>query len=185
MVELTVPWPTQLNGVRRLLTGLYEYRSLGSMNADHASAPRGHWELIVSRWDPSEGALSLLEHAGPDTLIPLDVAIWASEIADPMNFPTFSTAQLRAATVAAPPHRLKSMRPGHAILTTRRLLQEWRDSWLDPSNPPASSSIGSDRSGPSPTSSTASAISAEHDTALMLAQRLKKSSPSTSRSRRG
>lgn len=151
----------------------------------NATPARTVYQLIVSKFDPSDGAWGILAGSSIDALISLDVACWAPEVADAMGFPAFSTAQLRAATRAPDPHRLKAMQPGHAIMTTRRNLQSWRDSWLAPSNPPASSSIGSDRSGPSPTSSTASAISAEHDTALMLAQRLKKSSPSTSRSRRG
>lgn len=136
-------------------------------------------------FDFSEGAGTRASNAGLDTLLPLDVAIWTEEIRDPDGFPIFTTAQLRAATVAAHPHRLKSMRPGHAIYTTRRHLHEWRESWHDPSSLQDLSSTGSDKSGRSPTSSAASATSAEHDTALMLAARLKKSSRSTSRSKAG
>jgi len=139
--------------------------------------------LHAGPFDFSDGARDEASMAGPATLLTLDVAAWAPELLDPLGFPTFSTAQLRAATRAPDPHRLKSMQPGHAIYTTRQYLLDWRNTWLAPSNPPALSSTGSDRSGQSQTSSMASATSAEHDTALQLAARLKRSSRSTSRSK--
>jgi hypothetical protein len=139
----------------------------------------------LGRFDWSNGASAQARLAEPDTLISLEVAAWAAEVLDAYGLPTFSTAQLRAATRAAEPHRLKSMAPGHAILTTRQHLSDWKNSWLDRSNPPASSSTASAGSGRSPTSSTESATSTELDTALLLAKRLKRSSPSTSRSKRG
>ncbi|KST61190.1 hypothetical protein AO398_00425 [Methylobacterium sp. GXS13] len=132
-------------------------------------------------FDFSEGAGTRASNAGADTLLPLDVAIWTEELADPDGFPTFTTAQLRAATVAAPPHRLKSMRPGHAIYTTRRHLSEWRESWHAPEIQPDCTGTPSARSGASATTSTAENSSAALDTAATLARRLKASSRSISR----
>ncbi|SOR28717.1 conserved protein of unknown function [Methylorubrum extorquens] len=59
------------------------------------------YQLIAAKWDPSEGAWSLLKSAKEDTLLTLEVAAWAPEVQDPLGFPTFSVAQLRAATRAA------------------------------------------------------------------------------------
>lgn len=143
------------------------------------------YQLIAAVWDPSNGAWSRVKRSDLDTLMPLEDAAWTPEVRDGLGFPIFSTAQLRAATVTDPPHRLKSMRPGHAILTTRRHLLDWRNSWLDLNNPPASSGTAPERSGSSPITSAASDTSDELDTAATLARRLKRSSPSTSPSKRG
>ena len=131
------------------------------------------YQLIAAKWDPSAGAWARTQSARPDTLLTLEDAAWAPEVLDPDGYPVFSTAQLRAATVAAPPHRLKSMRPGHAILTTRQHLLDWKNSWHAPATPPASSGTMSESSGPSLTSSMASATSDALDTAATLARRLK------------
>lgn len=143
------------------------------------------FQFDLGPFDWSSGASAQVRGAGPDTLLTLEVAAWAPEVLDAYGLPVFSTAQLRAATRAPEPHRLKSMAPGHAILTTRQHLQDWRNSWLDRSNPPASSSTASAASGRSQILSMESATSTELDTALLLAKRLKRSSPSTSRSKRG
>lgn len=143
------------------------------------------YQFFLGPFDWSAGASAQVRGAGPDTLLTLEVAAWAPEVLNAYNLPTFSVAQLRAATRADPPHRLKSMCPGHAILTSRQHLTDWRNSWLDQSDPHASSTTASAASGRSQTTSMESATSAELSTALLLAGSLKKSLPSTSRSKRG
>ncbi|WP_246691503.1 hypothetical protein [Methylobacterium sp. WL12] len=143
------------------------------------------YQFFLGPFDLSAGAGAQAARAELDTLLSLEAAAWAPEVLDAFGFPVFSVAQLRAATRADPPHRLKSMCPGHAILVTRQHLIDWKNSWLDQSNLPASSSTGSGKSGRSQTTSTESATSDELSTALLLAGRLKRNSPSTSRSKRG
>ncbi len=136
------------------------------------------------RFDLSNGAGTRVEAAGLDTLLPLEDAIWAPEVQDPHGAPVFTTAQLRAATRVIGRHRLGSMKPGHAILTTRRQLQQWRESWHAPEIPPDFIGTPSAASGASATSSTGASSSDALDTAATLARRLKASSRSTSRNAR-
>ncbi|GJD79178.1 hypothetical protein NBEOAGPD_2399 [Methylobacterium gregans] len=136
------------------------------------------FQLIVAKWDPSNGAWARLKSADLDTLITLEDAAWAPEVTDTHGFAIFSVAQLRAATKARGPKRLRSMRPGHGLLVTRRELKEWRERCLDLGSPPASSSTSTVGSGPSTTGSSSDA----QRTALAIAQRLKRSSRSTSSS---
>ena len=139
------------------------------------------FQLIVAKWDPSEGARERLKSADLDTLITLEDAAWAPEVTNIHGFAIFSVAQLRAATKARGPKRLRSMRPGHALLVTRRELNEWRERCLAHESPHASSSTSTEGSGQSTTANTSDA----QRTALAIAQRLKRSSRSTSSSGTG
>lgn len=139
----------------------------------------GEYHLIVEDYGARQAEV---EHFGPDGLMPLEIARYAPEIAGAFGIPLFSTGQLRAAVNAG---ALAAFRPGHAIFVTRSAIREWSKPCRTPTNPPASSSPRSAGSGRSATASKGGSLSAEHDMAERIAQRLKASSRATSPSKRG